>query len=392
MKKVLFGTTALVAAGMFGTAAQAAEPIKLSVGGFMNQFMAIGDVDSYTYATGRVREYGNVSLVSDTEVHFKGATTLDNGLKVAVVIELEAERTASSTGRNADQQFATLSGGWGQVRIGEMLNAAQLVHNQAPTAGANNADVANMFPSSVPNGAGLQGMSNQYTSVDGIANAGRASVAIDYISPMFGPFAFGITYTPNVLSRGFAQENNSLNDLFGTAFVYADKWGPVSVNADIAYARFDYDTNMSATGTLNSNATGVVHGLPIGVKFGYAGFEVGGSYFRIFDSMKAGASAGALDGNASSGSFDGIAYDVGLAYTTGPWKFGYAFYKSSHEGDLRTAGRDKQTLHNGGGQYTMGPGVVVTANVGYLKNQDEVKQAGDKQESLALITGLKLSF
>ncbi len=392
MKKILAGTTALIAVGTLAGAAQAADPIKLSVGGMMNQWLTIGDVDSYTYATGRVREYGNVGIISDTEIHFKGDTTLDNGLKVAVVIELEAERTDGSTARNADQQYVTLSGGWGQVRVGEMLNAATVVHNQAPGAGAANSDVASIFPASVPNGAGLQTLSSSVTTVDGIADAGAASVAIDYISPMFGPFAFGITYTPRVLSRGFAQENNSLNDLLGAAFVYADKWGPVSVNADIAYARFDYDNNISATGVLNSNATGVTHGLPIGVKFGYAGFEVGGSYFRIFDSLKAGASAGAQDGNAASGSFDGVAYDVGLAYTTGPWKFGYTFYKSSMEGDLRTKGRDKHQIHNGGGAYTMGPGVTVSANIAYQKYQDEVKQAGDKQEALGLITGLSLAF
>ncbi|CAA6604870.1 conserved exported hypothetical protein [Rhodospirillaceae bacterium LM-1] len=391
MKKVLFGTTALVAAGMFGTAAQAAEPIKLSVGGFMNQWMAIGDVDSYTYATGRVREYGNVSLVSDTEVHFKGATTLDNGLKVAVVIELEAERTSSSTGRNADQQYVTLSGGWGQVRVGEMLNAAQVVHNQAPGAGAGNADVSGMFPSSVPNGNTMTSMANHYTSVDGIANAGRCSMAIDYISPMFGPFAFGVTYTPNINSRGFAQESNSLNDLMGAAFVYADKWGPVAVNADVAYARFDYDHSIGASGTVTNNATGVVHGVPVGLKLGYAGFEFGGSYVRIMDSMKTGQGAA---NNAAAGSFDGYAFDVGAAYTTGPWKFGYTYFKSSLAGDIVTnQGRDKQDIHNAGGQYTMGPGVVVTANVGYLKNQEENSTtAGNKQESLALITGLKLSF
>jgi predicted porin len=391
MKKVLFGTTALVAAGMFGAAAQAAEPIKLSVGGIMNQFVGFGDVDSYTYATGRVRSYGNVSIVSDTEVHFKGSTTLDNGLKVAVQIELEAERSASATARNADQQFVTLSGGWGQVRVGEMLNAATIVHNSAPTAGANLADGVNMFPASVPNGNTMTTLSNQYTTVDGIANAGRCSTAIDYISPMFGPFAFGVTYTPNVGSRGFAQENNSIKDLVGGALVYADKWGPVGINADVAYARFDYDMNMSATGTLSDVATGVVHGVPVGLKISYAGFELAGSYFRIMDSMKVGTGGA---GNTGAGGFDGTAYDVGVAYQTGPWRFAYAYYKSSLTGDIQTnSGKDKQDVHNVGGQYTMGPGVVATVNFVYLKNQEETSSTvGNKQESMGLITGLKLTF
>ncbi|MDK9721082.1 MAG: porin [Rhodospirillales bacterium] len=404
MKKVLFGTTALVAAGMFGSAAQAAEPIKLSVGGFMNQFVVIGDTDAYTYngsaAIGAgsnrfTREYGNVGIVSDTEVHFKGSTTLDNGLKVAVVIELEAERTATSTARNADQQYVALSGGWGQVRVGEMFNAAQVVHNQAPTVGAGNADVTTFFTASVPNGAGLTTMANAFTSADGIANAGRASTAIDYISPMFGPFAFGLTYTPNVLSRGFAQESASLNDLAGVAFVYADKWGPVGVNADVAYARFDYDHSMGAAGTLLSNATGVVHAVPVGGKISYAGFDLGGSYIRIMDSLSSGrGNAGAgLTADAASGSYDGAAWDAGVAYTTGPWKFAYAYYASSLEGRLRVHGKDEHQIHNIGGQYTMGPGVIVSVNGVYQEYREEDSATvGSKQEAFGFVTGLKLTF
>ncbi|MBF0268071.1 MAG: porin [Alphaproteobacteria bacterium] len=390
MKKILAGTTALIAVGTLAGAAQAADPIKLSVGGMMNQWLTIGDVDSYTYATGRVREYGNVGLISDTEVHFKGDTTLDNGLKVAVVIELEAERTDGSTARNADQQYVTLSGGWGQVRVGEMLNAATIVHNQAPGAGAAFSDVSAVFPASVPNGGSLQTLSSSVTTVDGIADAGAGSVAMDYISPMFGPFAFGITYTPRVLGRGFAQESNSLNDLLGAAFVYADKWGPVAVNADIAYARFDYDHSIGSAGTVTNNATGVTQAVPFGLKFGYAGFEVGGSYIRIMDSLKTGQG---VANNAAAGSYDGHAWDAGVAYTTGPWKFGYQYYSSSLAGDLTVRGKDQHNIHNAGGAYSMGPGVTVSANAAYQKYRDEDSSVvGNKQEAFGLITGLSLAF
>jgi outer membrane protein OmpU len=389
MKKVLFGTTALVAAGMFGSAAQAAEPIKLSVGGFMNQWFAIADVESKDRAaTGR--DYNNVSIVSDTEVHFKGSTVLDNGLKVAVVIELEAERTSGSTARNADQQYAELSGGWGAVSIGERFNAAQRVHTSAPGAGAGFADITGMNSqaggSNLASGT-MTGMSNHYTSVDGIANAGRNSTAIDYVSPMFGPFAFGVTYTPAIGSRGLAQEDNSLKDLIGVAFVYADKWGPVSVNADVAYARFDHETS----GTQN----GSVHGVPVGLKFGYAGFEVGGSYFRIMDNVKDLAAGG----STTATSFDGKAWDAGIAYTTGPWKFGYQYFSSSHEGLASVKGKDQTSIHNAGGQYTMGPGVVVTANIGYQSYKDESRSTATtassnlwERDTIMLLTGLKLNF
>ena len=382
MKKVLFGTTALVAAGMFGTAAQAAEPIKLSVGGFMNQWFGIVDIDDEHLNT-----YNNFGIMGDTEVHFKGATTLDNGLKVAVTIELEAERINNAAGRNADQQFATLSGGWGQVRIGEMFNAAQLVHNSAPGAGGAFADVGALLNQGLAAGTATT-MANYFTSVDGVANAGRGSNAIDYISPMFGPFAFGVTYTPEIFSNGPAVEGNSSKDLLGGALVYADKWGPVSVNADIAYARFDVQEGAP---TASTGQNGMAHGMPIGLKFGYAGFEVGGSYFRIWDNVKVNSSG--VAGGANS-SFDGRAWDAGIAYTTGPWKFGYQYFASSFEGAVQTHNRDRVALHNAGGQYTMGPGVVVTANVAYMNLKDEADLANGTSErsSLGLITGLKLNF
>jgi predicted porin len=393
MKKILAGTTALVAVGALASAAQAAEPIKLSVGGLMNQWVTFGDVDSYTYATGRVRSYGNVGIISDTEVHFKGDTTLDNGLKVAVTIQLEAERSDSSTARNASEQYVTLSGGWGQVRVGEMKNAATIVHNQAPTAGAAFSDITSIFPNSVPNGASLQTLTNNTTSVDGIADAGACSTAIDYISPMFGPFAFGVTYTPKIGGRGFAQENRDLKDLIGGALVYADKWGPVGINADVAYARFDYDMNQIAAtgGAYSDNATGVVHGVPLGLKISYAGFEVGGSYFRIMDSLKVGQGA---TGNGAAGSYDGAAWDAGVSYTTGPWRFAYAYYKSSLAGDIQTnKSKDTQEMHNLGGAYTMGPGVTASANFAYNKYVDEAgSTVGNKQESMGFIAGLQLAF
>ena len=47
MKRALFGTTALVAAGaLLAPAAQAEEGIKLGLGGYMNNFFGVGDVDN----------------------------------------------------------------------------------------------------------------------------------------------------------------------------------------------------------------------------------------------------------------------------------------------------------------------------------------------------------
>ncbi|HCK18211.1 MAG TPA: porin, partial [Thalassospira sp.] len=66
-------SSALVAVGFAG-AAQASEPISLSVGGYMEQWAGVASQeDAY--------ESRN-AFQSDTEVHFAGSTTLDNGIEV----------------------------------------------------------------------------------------------------------------------------------------------------------------------------------------------------------------------------------------------------------------------------------------------------------------------
>ncbi|MBF0355418.1 MAG: porin [Alphaproteobacteria bacterium] len=377
IKRFLIGTSALIAVGTLAGAAQAADPIKLSVGGKMNQWLSFADVkDKVT------TKYNHVAVNSDTEVHFKGETVLDNGLKVEVVIEHEAERT-DATARNANQQYAQLSGGWGALRIGETMNAANRVHNQAPGAGAGMGDAITILGIQPVSGT-VTSMTDGQTSVDGIASVGISATSIDYVSPMFGPFAFGLTYTPHGGNRGLAVEGNSIKDLMGVAFVYADKWGPVAVNADVAWARADHET----VGTQN----GMLHGIPVGVKFGFAGFEVGGSYFRIMDNVKALRSA--ANANAAT-SFDGVAWDAGISYTMGDWKLGYTYFTSKHEGDVDTKTKDTAKVHNAGVAYTMGPGVSVSANGVYTAFADEAvvaTTATHKSRTYGLITGIQLTF
>ena len=82
MKKVLYSTTALAAAGMFafsGADAQAAEKVKLGVGGSFIWLAGVADNDSDDLA-----DLGSINMVGDSEVNFRGNTTLDNGVRVAL--------------------------------------------------------------------------------------------------------------------------------------------------------------------------------------------------------------------------------------------------------------------------------------------------------------------
>ena len=108
MKKILFASSALVAVAVAGSA-QASEKIQLQVGGYMEQWIGMSDADN-TASGGRYNAFQ-----SDTEVHFKGNTTLDNGIEVGAVIELEGE----TSGDQVDEQYLYINGGFGRIEMGQ---------------------------------------------------------------------------------------------------------------------------------------------------------------------------------------------------------------------------------------------------------------------------------
>ena len=113
MKHVLLGTTALVAAGFAASSAHAAQGVQLGIGGYYAAAAGLifsqddnnGDPGAHTR---------DIVFRQDVEVHFKGETTLDNGLTVGAHVELEGE----NAGDQIDKSFVYWSGGFGKVQIG----------------------------------------------------------------------------------------------------------------------------------------------------------------------------------------------------------------------------------------------------------------------------------
>jgi outer membrane protein OmpU len=407
MKKVLFGTTALVAVGLCAPIANAAEPIKLTVGGMMNQFFGIAFAESDDFksdagnsqvgivASPALHSHGNFGVLSDTEIHFKGSTVLDNGLKVAVVVEAEAERTqATANARNTDQQYVEISGGWGALRVGETFNVAHRIHQSAPGAGMAFADLGAFIFAVGGNSSGGTGnittTANFFTSADGIGNAGRNSNQIDYVTPAFatpvGTFTAGVSLAPSVSSRGVPVDGTNSKDLMVGGLAYSNTIFGVAIAADAGYGRYELPATSSAT-----QLSGMAQIQQYGLNLGYAGFKVGGSYMRIMDSNSVkGATVGAHAITAAS--MDGSAWDAGINYTTGPYTVGYQYFASSFEGIIGIKGKDKTSLHLAGAQYTMGPGVVLTGNFGHARYKDEVNIDSTNTSGWVVATGVKLTF
>ena len=113
MKKVLYGSTALVAAGALAAPAAAEEGISLSLGGFYTVAFAVQDMD-YDSGLGGPGDTNSTTMFANGEVHFKGETTLDNGITFGVRIELEAQ----SQGDQLDENYAYIEGSFGRLIIG----------------------------------------------------------------------------------------------------------------------------------------------------------------------------------------------------------------------------------------------------------------------------------
>ena len=118
MKKSLYGSTALIAATalvaagtMVATPAIAEEGVQLGLGGYYNTFFWVGDYSESSNDTRRMTETG---LFADGEMHFKGSTTLDNGITFGVQVELEAFQSNDQI----DENYAFVEGSFGRLVVG----------------------------------------------------------------------------------------------------------------------------------------------------------------------------------------------------------------------------------------------------------------------------------
>jgi hypothetical protein len=432
MKKILFASTALVAAGMLSAgAASAAEKIKLNVGGY-SKWWVVGawQEKAFQDGTGPVSGQGinrqNVDVKGDNEIWFSGSTALDNGLKVGVMISLEAGGHTDNVTDNIDQSYAWLEGGFGKVMVGALANGTALLHVQAPDAANNFTNGGMMLGNwAIAKPATVMGMNQRvgYTSssnTTAIISDDKAE-KITYVAPSFYGLTLGASYVPNVTKTLTGANSNAANNsvysgqhsrgagadrmgAWGAGALYTNTFGPVGVKASAGYVWVD----LSVTDSENA-LTQQAYGLQLS----YAGFTLGGSFQRASDDRKTSAltsavlsgpaQIGAIKGAGNEIDFGGYAYDVGLSYASGPYAVSFAHFHSSVIGltnpTLRNNKDDTIDAYQASGKYNLGPGVDVLASVGYIeyKDQRDGSVAGTANNAFhnsgwTAMTGLALSF
>src|SRR5262245_37194372 len=189
MKKVLLGSTALVAAGLIAGDAAAADGVKLSLGGYYRGVAGVMFDDFDGVAAGLEDDLRDYVFKQDVEVHFKGETTLDNGLTVGVVVQLEGQTSSDQI----DEVYVYFSGGWGELRFGDDDEALEQLCAITPSAASNFGPDSPFFSFSNSAASGLS-----YAATNGICyGTDNDSTKLIYFSPNFGGFSFAMSFAPN---------------------------------------------------------------------------------------------------------------------------------------------------------------------------------------------------
>jgi predicted porin len=404
MKKLLYGTTALVAAGLLSTGAQAADPIKLSVGGyFTGAFFYSEQDDGVGEPAANTR---NHYLARESEIIFSGSTTLDNGIRVGVNTQLEGATSADII----DESYIWFEGTWGRFQFGAEDDAAYLLSVGAPKPSNFFFGVASPVFSAVECGTNNLSLFASPTMASGRPDLGGTAGAacfigaysplltsdrekLTYFSPKFGGFQVGISYTPNNHEEANVNTLGTYNGLFadnGTG-VQSEV---ISIGAQWVGKIMGFDLRVSGGwqgGNLEgNNSTTAIAGLGglnvfedrdtyIGAfTVGWGPFSVGGIYYQDDYGLRQ----------------NGERRDITLAaiYKVGAWQFGVEYADSEVESGGATAGEDEGKAFALGGMLSLGAGVSLIGEVQFWEIEDNAGAAAAENDATVFLVGTTIYF
>jgi predicted porin len=374
MKRVLLGTTALVAAGIAMADAKAADPVSLGVGGYYRT--AIGAIFDDEDGVGE-GGFGRHDYFheQDVEVHFTGKTTLDNGLTVGVNVQLEGQTQA---GDQIDETWAYVNGSWGELRIGDEDDIAKNWAVIAPQV--------NLFGPTTPyfqfSNAGATAGNALGSSTNFIAFAfNNDFTKLYYSTPEFNGFKLGISYAPDGTQDRRSNPNNDgcfgcgqsdqnaggLEDLWSIAAAYDGEFSEVTIGLSAGYSKAVVEGKINTATATALQSDPEAYGF--GINLGWNAWTLGGSWQEL---------------DTEDDSSDYEVWDVGVTYGVGAWTLGLGFSQSD-SGEAAAVQGDINSVLAIEASYAMGPGISISAGLGY--NDFENNTAGGTGQDYSAVSG-----
>jgi predicted porin len=389
MRKYLLGTTAVVAATACGGVAyaqDAAEPIKLGLGGYWRGGMATQVGGNGAAQNQRLRD----GMQQDSVVNVNGSTKFDNGLSVGVSIQFRGEgansktttvqansTTGLSSADTVKRSYVRFFGGFGEVRFGDDEDSRLQKAIDAPQAGSLfGVNSPFLFWSNNPIGT---------NTTQGPIGTKRAQ-RIAYFSPTFAGFSFAGSFSMNdkkgnlpgnaFQSTSGAGVAGQQNNQYSVAGGYDNKFGDFRIQGSVGYTR-----TTQAAGSLpitNSTCNLATPGNPAcvtgaatphnrwawdgGLNLGWGPLTVGGSYEHQ------GGDSGSNGGNRSN------TFDLGVLWTIGPFSTSLGWSEGRYN-DFAGEATAKLDIFQVIFDYVLGPGVSIGAAFSYNKYRSGVGSA-----------------
>jgi outer membrane protein OmpU len=371
MKKVLLGTSGLIAAAaMFAGAASAQTP-KVTIGGFAD-FQA-GYVDEDLDAGKRSHGFRN-----DTEISVRVDGKTDAGLGYGAVVDLEADVTtdADNEGVNASRTYVYLDGNWGRFELGSNQGASETMRVDASSLAAATGGIDGAWTYFASTSGASYITTPSLPLAHGSLNAlGEESTdnanKITYYSPRYSGFQLGVSYQPDFADRGQIAGRSDLDpaqsgENLDVGLNYEGTFSDVSLAAALTGQMGDAE----AAGTEDLMAWNA------GAQVGYAGFKLAGSYGDWDDSL-----------SAIGGNVEGDYWTAGIGYDYAQFGTSVTYIDSS----IEYAGGENEFQNLViGADYKLAPGLTPYAEVS-LYEFDAPASATDNDGTVVLV-GTQLAF
>ncbi|MFQ5785015.1 MAG: porin, partial [Alphaproteobacteria bacterium] len=331
-------------------------------------------------------------------VYFKMRGELDNGLKIGGRFELEGD----NGGDQLDQVFLTLSGGFGQLRLGA-VNSGRYSYGWNTDAPAVGVPINSGWISTFVAAQNNSGFRFRSPGLSTVIDGSNDEQKITYFTPRFNGFQLTGSWTPeahNINSNSVGQGGESFR-FTGPSdenILYTNGWDfGASYSGDFNGAGVELQAGIfGSTAPNNAEAAGFddYFGFNGGLSLSYQGFSIAGSFAKVVDGLAFCPGGGTCVGNGALASNEGHSYNAGIGYSTGPYSFSATWFRGEEEGLLSQPGDEKNQFFNVAASYTLGPGIRTSLT--YLHAELDDDTAGNANsadnEGDAVIWGMHLGF
>ncbi len=373
MKKILLGTSALIA---MSSVAFAGEAPKMSISGSAAVFIDVQSANAKDKTSGVKSGASGNDTGHDiiqpgwmNEIKFSGKGKTDAGLTYGAYVELRPIGAAAS-----DEAGISFGGDWGTLELG---NVDGINHNTYITGSDYNGS-----SSGGPDNIGSAAGSGKAISLDGLNGDDNK---ITYTAPSIGGVSGGISYTPQDKSKNDSTnniKNKEQNSVVTVALTYGAKIGDGSVNL-AAY------TQRGTADTKTNRSWSAYH---VGGSVGFGAITAALGYFN--NGRGGIAKTGLTDGDKSE---NGKTIDFGVSVALGGGTtVGASVTKGSVSTNKSAVGSKTknatETWYSVGMTTPIADGANLVASVDYDNGDTGAANGYGKSNTTQVLVGTRISF